>query len=546
MPHLLLCSILLSTLASAELTMPVRAQPGELDKALAQLRETRANGNTTTATLLLSTGTHQTATTLDASIVGEGLTIKAADPAAPAPVLSAGTTLTDWAVGKDRWTTKLDTEPASLYANGEPCTLARDPNSGFWRIEQTGPDRRTSFTWQENTIPTVKDLSHLQLVFLHDWSSTHVGVKSLDPPSRTLTTQLPIGPKADHYRIDHFEKQPRFFLQGSRDFLDAPGEWHYDRPTKQLTYRPRPGETPESTRLIATTRPHALLVRGTPDQPVRNLRFEHIVFSHAQWQPSGNRFAGGQASFHESGESFTRTPVPCSVEVTHGTNLSFESCQFLNSSTGGLWIGEACSQVSIRKSTFRNLGANGLMIGIPGNPRSVTEHITVEHCTISHCGQRYPGSVGLWIGIAAHCSVRNNHIHTLPYTGLSLGWRWSATPSASRDHLVENNHIHHILLTLSDGGGIYTLGLQPNSILRGNHIHDVRVNAGRAESNGIFMDQGSSGFLVEDNHIHHIARSPMRFHQAGKNTLRNNKLEPGQDVPPLRFNNTPEANITVE
>ena len=74
----------------------------------------------------------------------------------------------------------------------------------------------------------------------------------------------------------------------------------------------------------------------------------------------------------------------------------------------------------------------------------------------------------------------------------------------------------------------------------------MAVNAGRAESNGIFMDEGSTGILVEDNHIHDIARSPIRFHKAGENLLRRNRLRPASGIPPLRFNNTPEKNITVE
>ena len=186
------------------------------------------------------------------------------------------------------------------------------------------------------------------------------------------------------------------------------------------------------------------------------------------------------------------------------------------------------------------------MIGEPGTPLHLTQNVTVENCLVEDVGARYFGAVGIWIGMAANCAIRSNEIRDVPYTGLSVGWRWSPVDSACKGHLVENNHIHHVLLTLSDGGGIYTLGRQPGTILRNNHIHDVRVNAGRAESNGIFMDEGTTDLLVEGNHIHDIARSPMRFHQAGRNTLRNNKLRPLAGIPALRFNSTPEENITVE
>ena len=142
--------------------------------------------------------------------------------------------------------------------------------------------------------------------------------------------------------------------------------------------------------------------------------------------------------------------------------------------------------------------------------------------------------------------MTHNDIGDLLYSGVSVGWRWNPTPSVCKGHRIERNHIHHVLLQLSDGGGIYTLGRQPGTVLQANHIHHVKVNAGRAESNGIFMDEGTTDLVVEDNDIHHIARSPIRFHRAGRNVLRGNKLRPGKGVPPLRFNNTPEKNIIVE
>ena len=98
---------------------------------------------------------------------------------------------------------------------------------------------------------------------------------------------------------------------------------------------------------------------------------------------------------------------------------------------------------------------------------------------------------------------------------------------------------------LSDGGGIYTLGFQPDSLLVGNYIHHIPLNAGRAESNGMFLDEGTKGFTIENNFIHGTDKSPLRFHRADTNLVKQNYLiVPNDTVPMIRYNNTPEANIT--
>jgi hypothetical protein len=83
-------------------------------------------------------------------------------------------------------------------------------------------------------------------------------------------------------------------------------------------------------------------------------------------------------------------------------------------------------------------------------------------------------------------------------------------------------------------------------VLRGNVIHDVTVNLGRAESNGIFIDEGSSEMLIENNIIYNIAKSPIRFHKAGKNTLRKNQLVTKPKTPAFRYNNTNEKLMVME
>jgi parallel beta-helix repeat protein len=60
------------------------------------------------------------------------------------------------------------------------------------------------------------------------------------------------------------------------------------------------------------------------------------------------------------------------------------------------------------------------------------------------------------------------------------------------------------------------------------------------------MDEGSSEILVEDNTIYNLAKSPIRFHRAERNTLRNNRLVHAPGVPAFRYNNSQAKSMTFE
>ena len=73
---------------------------------------------------------------------------------------------------------------------------------------------------------------------------------------------------------------------------------------------------------------------------------------------------------------------------------------------------------------------------------------------------------------------------------------------------------------------------QPGTILRGNAIHGIRRNAGRAPSNGIFFDQGTSETLTESNVFWDIDTTPLRWHWTYENRVAGNTLvlRKGQDI----------------
>ena len=220
-----------------------------------------------------------------------------------------------------------------------------------------------------------------------------------------------------------------------------------------------------------------------------------------------------------------------------------------------MWLGTGCKSCSIINSNFSDISANGIMVGEGKNrfidgevwwkkaPEQIVLANTIENCKITNCGVQFFGAIGIWCGFTAETTIKNNEIADLPYSGISIGWEWSPAETPCRNNVIDGNHIHHILKVLSDGGGIYMLGLQPGSKLINNHIHDVEINAGRAESNGMFLDEGTTNVIIANNLIYNIAKSPLRFHRATTNLIKDNYLFCTGDNPPIRYNRTKEEDI---
>jgi hypothetical protein len=251
--------------------------------------------------------------------------------------------------------------------------------------------------------------------------------------------------------------------------------------------------------------------------------------------------------------------IPAAVVLDLAEQCRFVDCRFAHLGGSGLWFRQTCIDNRVERCRFDDISGNGLNIGethtrkLPAAtvikrpdplPDLCCRRNRVTDCLLENCGAQFFGAVGLWIGIAAENEIAHNELRNLPYTGVSVGWMWNTSPSGCRANVVRNNHIHHVMQVLSDGGGIYTLGRQPGAALRNNRIHDVPLNAGRAESNGIFMDQGSSEILVQGQVIYGTERSPIRFHQAAGVTLKDNVLVTRPGVPPLRYNRADPATMT--
>jgi hypothetical protein len=479
------------------------------------------------------------------------------------PVISGGIPLDHWTLEEDgSWSAQLPENIhgtfRSLYVNGQRATRARHPNVGYLRVAKAGEDDRTHFYFNENDIPHVKNTDGLELVFLHDWSVTRIPVKTIDPTTRRLTAVDSIGARLDFFTMTHWEGHPRYYLENVREFCDQPGEWYADVEHRKIYYRPAPDDEIGETTGFIPVLEKLLLLQGSEEQPAEHISFAGITFEHTDWSLPAKGYCGIQACMFSdrSTNSGAWSKVPAAIELNLARHCSFEQCTIRNAGGSGLWLRRNCQGCIISESHFYAISGNGVCLG-EGNDRQVegkawwkvspedaSTQNRISTSLIEQCGMEFHGAVGIWCGLVSHTVIEHNEIRDLPYTGVSVGWMWNPQPTPCRENTVHANHIHHIMTTLSDGGGIYSLGLQPGSRITRNLIHDVRVNAGRAESNGMFLDEGTKELLIEGNIVHHIAKSPLRFHKAFSPTLvRNNVLVCQDSVPPIAYNNTREEDI---
>ncbi|MFC1479087.1 LamG-like jellyroll fold domain-containing protein [Planctomycetota bacterium] len=477
------------------------------------------------------------------------------------PVLSGGRMITGWK--------KLSKEPAhvnpkakgklwtadipevkngkwffrELFINGERCIRARSPNSSCFRAVKVGPDRRTSFIFKKGDLKPYKNLKETELVFYHDWCTSRIPIKKVDETARNVTLAFPVGPgvgsKMAWGRMDHFEKKPRYFIENALELLDSPGEWFLDRSMGKIYYYPKENEDVEQAEVIAPKLKQLLSVKGGTDEKgqIQNLHFKGLTFSFcaflfSKWGMPFVQAATYEVRIDAKGKSKGRAFVPTAAEFASAVSCSIENCRFTSLGGSGLIFRRGCHKNRVTGCEFRDISGNGIMIG-DGNearrnwkkdPEVIVKDNIVSNNLVHFCGRQFPGSIGIYAGITDGTKIRHNEIRDLPYSGISAGWMWDPSPTPCKDNIIEFNHIHHIMQELSDGGGIYTLGSQPGTVIRGNYIHDIPSAHGRAESNGMFLDQGSSEFIIEGNAITAVGNSSLRYHQARNLAMRNNVL----------------------
>ncbi len=458
------------------------------------------------------------------------------------PSISGGRKITGWRRGEgELWIAEIPGVSKGkwyfhqLFVNGQRRQRSRIPNEGFFHVDgDVSLEEQAQFSFRKGDIKKEwAEPEDVEIVLLQAWAEFRMKISEVDEATRTVTLS---GKCARSNR----EKDARYWVENVFEGLDEPGEWYLDRRSGILYYWPMPGEDMNEAEVIAPLLAELVRLEGdvAGEKLISNVDFSGLTFCHTDWSLPQAGYADMQAAFDIPGVLLANGAASCSIE----------GCTFAHLGRYAIEFAKGCKDNRIIGNEMTDLGAGGVKIGEPvirKDKSELTGGNIISHNHIHDIGIVYPAAIGVWVGQSSGNTIAHNHIHHTFYSGMSIGWTWGYGPTNARDNTVEFNHVHHIGRgMLSDMGGIYTLGVQPGTVIRNNLFHDVTSYTYGGW--GIYLDEGSSDILVENNVVYRTKTGGFHQHYGRENIIRNNIFALAKEGQLIRTRQEPHISFTFE
>lgn len=430
-----------------------------------------------------------------------------------------------------------------LWVNGIKAIRAREANTDEEMSRILDVDKQKQEIWipvPQTGLPA--DAGQMEMVIHQMWCIANLRIKSIrkegnkavlsfyQPESR-IEFEHPWPPPV----IDKEHKMngnSAFYLTNSIAFLDRPGEWYEDVKTGKLYYWPRKGENMQTAWVVAPSLEKLVQVEGTIDRPVSYVFFKGLKFEYSTWlRPSLQGHVPLQAGMYlldayklkpkgtpeKSGlenQAWVGRPA-AAIEVSYANHTGFKGCTFTHLASTGLDYVKGTHDDEITGNLFTDIGGTAILTGtfsdegfeahLPYNPRDGREICTnesVNNNLIYNVTNEDWGCVGIGAGYVKGIKIVHNEVFDVSYTGISVGWGWTKAANCMSGNLIRGNKIHHYARHMYDVAGIYTLSVQPNTLIDSNYVDDIyKVSYAHDPKHWFYLytDEGSSYITLKNN-----------------------------------------------
>lgn len=408
------------------------------------------------------------------------------------------------------------------------------------------------------TIPTPKtDLSRalqLEMTVHQRWAIAILRVKEMKNLGNGLTkvwfhqpeSQIEFAHPWPQPIIDGDRGSSSFCLTNAAELLDEPGEWFQDYPSGRIYYYPEDGKDPNRMDITVPLLETLMNIGGTRERHVSNIRFENIAFEHSAWRrPLHEGHVTLQGGFRFiDGYKLTEPGLPHKAELENqawiarpeaavtaqfADSIGFSSCTFSHIGATAVDMAYAVSSSDISSCVFTDIGGTAIMAGwfgeqgfethIPYKPAidsDMCNGLTIARNTITDAANEDWGCGAVSAGYVRDTDISGNTISHVNYSGICVGWGWTAHESGMRNNRITDNSISDYARQLYDVGGIYVMSNQPGSLISGNTI-SMPYPAPYATNDRafcIYFDEATDGYTVSNNKM---PEESYGYNKPGKN-----------------------------
>ena len=319
---------------------------------------------------------------------------------------------------------------------------ARSEEMVYERSSATDPEH-TIYYKSGQVLPSYHNQEDVLATLYHCWTATTHHIDAIGASNRSLTLRL-----RPHGNIPRCESHSgkRYYIENAREELDRPGEFYYDRHSRELTYLPLPHEqlgdaagggfeawAPQLVTPVALKASNLIL---------RDLSVVHAAADMSAFFDPLNDCDGQSASSLQTGAvaiNCSATWREPSVERDSGgasneskcSNVTLHNVEIAHAGGWGVITHEAVHNVALRRLKIHDLGAGGVNIKRPAAWNWTHQHeppsragataVTIEDSEIYNGGHIYKMGSGVLMQQCHCCAVSHNRIHHFLNTGISTG-----------------------------------------------------------------------------------------------------------------------------